>query len=76
MPKSFVPCAIACSASPTVARWKYTVAGRTFRRADILQVQQLIDLYESRVASVGNPSLGGGGVLVTRNDGFGPFDRL
>lgn len=51
----------------------YTIAGRSFVRADVMKIQELIELYEARVAAASSGSIGGGGVEVRLNDpcGFG-----
>ncbi len=53
------------------ANEEYTVAGRTYRKSDLEKIQRMIDLYESRVAAAASPSIGGGGVLMRKNDSCG-----
>jgi hypothetical protein len=50
------------------ANEEFTVAGRSYRKSDVEKIQRMIDLYESRVAAASSPSLGGGGILVRKND--------
>jgi len=46
----------------------YTVAGRSITFATLKEIQDLIELYESRVAAASSQTIGGGGVLIGKHD--------
>ncbi|MDP9175625.1 MAG: hypothetical protein M3O30_17415 [Planctomycetota bacterium] len=52
----------------TCGAQEYSIAGRSFRRAEIDKIQSLIVTYEARVAAAAGGGIGGGTVLVTTNN--------